>query len=154
MNVDLKAMDHFRLKLMAATWALGLVLTVGAVSSFLNAVHLHAGASMHARKAVPRIELISSVLPSAELANIAQQISELHPGVKLTVTSGGNLRVAIESEMHYSAWRAAIADLMQSGTPETVFETISICGPGCDGSFCAAEFSVKKFTSAKEKLAL
>jgi hypothetical protein len=143
MRLNLKAMGHFKWKLVAATWAVSTILTFGAASSLVNAAHVRA-VHVQSGKTPPKIDQTIVAIPAPELADIVKQMSVLHPDVKIDVRPNGNLRVAIRAEVHYGEWRAAMADLMQAGAPDTVFETVSICGAGCDGAYCAAEFSVKK----------
>lgn len=143
MKLDIAQLDRVQLQVAAATCLVAMGLAYGAITTTLHAVHVRAEIAAQGGKSLPKVERTSTPLPEPEVNNIIKRLSVLHPEVKIVANGTGIVQIAVPGAAQYSEWRAAIADLLQSGGRETVIETVSICGAACSGSYCVAEFSLK-----------
>ena len=144
MRFSFKSIDRHLLGGVVVVWIGGVALAAGALTAFVDANRLHdevqTDATVISRAKIERI--VTPVSP-ADLAAIAKQLGGAHPAVKVDV-QGGNLRLSIKSAQGYSEFRAAIADMMQSGASDFTYETVTICGANCDTTYFVAEFAVKR----------
>lgn len=144
MKFTIKAFDAIQLKVVGSVWLAGALLSYGAIHAMTSAVRAKTEIVAQGGKPLPKIERASTPLEKAATTALIQQLTILHPAVSIQEMSNGHINILIKSPTDYNEWRAAVADLMQAGGTDTMVETISICGANCSGSYCAAEFAVKK----------
>lgn len=142
MRRNLNSFSRTSLKFSTLIWFIGIALSYGAISSAGEALRLYK--SFPTEPNLSRVERSTTPLTAIELREFVQRLEALHPGVQIAAVETGNIRVSVSEASQYTEWRAAIADLMQMGSADTVFETVSICGASCEGMYCGAEFSAKK----------
>jgi hypothetical protein len=143
MIFDSNFLLRFPLRVTGLIWLAGALLTYGSIASMVHAIQVHQDAGASMSNAPSRIERIAKPLALPEATAIVKRLEVLHPAVKFSV-NGGNITISVQAPSAYDDWRVAIADLLQSGDATTSVETESICGAGCSGGYCVAEFSLKK----------
>jgi hypothetical protein len=144
MSFSFRKFDLLQLRVIAAVWVVAIGASVAAMASLADATRVQAKIAADAVQPMPTVKRSAVPLADPELDEIVRRLSVLHPGVKLEKRTGGTLRVMISDSARYGDWRATIGDLLQAGTADTVFRTVSICGAGCGSEYCSAEFSAMK----------
>jgi len=141
MKISIAYVEKFRLWIAGFLCLSALILTFGALSSVAKTMKTVRTGGGDYSAIMPKVTRTVTDLTPDETAGIIRQMKILHPSVDVVQSGAGRLSVSIQDAALFSEWKAAIADLSFSGGNNDVkFELVTLCGAGCDGRYCLAEY--------------